>query len=53
MNNQDNLEAVSVDFRNGPVEPSLDTITEDGDYAIYAMSNINSFAGFGNYEIHS
>lgn len=33
VNNQDSLQAVSVDFGEGPVEPSLDTIAEDGDYA--------------------
>lgn len=33
VNNQDKLQAVSVDFGNGAVEPSLDTIAEDGDYA--------------------
>ncbi|HLR75638.1 MAG TPA: substrate-binding domain-containing protein, partial [Virgibacillus sp.] len=32
-NNQDTLKAVNVDFGEGPVEPSLDTIAEDGDYA--------------------
>lgn len=31
--NKDKLSAVKVDFGNGPVEPSLDTIKEDGDYA--------------------
>ncbi|GAA0447153.1 PstS family phosphate ABC transporter substrate-binding protein [Virgibacillus salarius] len=31
--NKDKLQAVNVDFGNGPVEPSLDTIAEDGDYA--------------------
>ena len=31
--NQDTLKAVNVDFGDGPVEPSLDTIAEDGDYA--------------------
>ncbi|WP_100013073.1 PstS family phosphate ABC transporter substrate-binding protein [Lentibacillus sediminis] len=31
--NQDNLQAVSIDFGEGPVEPSLDTIAEDGPYA--------------------
>lgn len=31
--NTDKLAAVKVDFGNGPVEPSLDTIAEDGDYA--------------------
>lgn len=70
VNNQDKLQAVHVDFGDGPVEPSLDTIAEDGDYApftrpvftylnvdhakekpqvldyaIYAMNNINQFAG--------
>ena len=33
VNNQDKLTAVNVDFGNGPVEPSLETIKEDGDYA--------------------
>src|SRR5690625_3329184 len=33
VNNQDTLQAVHVDFGDGPVEPSLDTIAEDGDYA--------------------
>lgn len=70
VNNQDKLQAVSVDFGNGPVEPALNTIAEDGDYAnftrpvftylnvdhakakpqvldfsIYALNNINKFAG--------
>lgn len=70
VNNQDKLGAVEVDFGNGPVEPSLETIAEDGayagftrpvftylnvenakekpqvlDYAIYAMNNVNTFAG--------
>lgn len=31
--NQDTLKAVNVDFGDGPVEPSLDTIAEDGNYA--------------------
>jgi phosphate transport system substrate-binding protein len=31
-NNKDKLDAVSVDFGNGPVEPSLETIKEDGKY---------------------
>ncbi|MFE4523491.1 PstS family phosphate ABC transporter substrate-binding protein [Cytobacillus firmus] len=31
--NKDKLSAVKVDFGSGPVEPSLDTIKEDGDYA--------------------
>lgn len=33
VNNQDKLQAVKVDFGEGPIEPSLDTIAEDGDYA--------------------
>lgn len=33
VNNTDSLQAVHVDFGDGPVEPSLDTIAEDGDYA--------------------
>ncbi|TMW71560.1 PstS family phosphate ABC transporter substrate-binding protein [Alteribacter natronophilus] len=33
VNNQDQLNAVSIDFGDGPVEPSLDTIDEEGDYA--------------------
>ncbi|WP_318616096.1 PstS family phosphate ABC transporter substrate-binding protein [Sporosarcina sp. YIM B06819] len=70
VSNQDKLGAVDVDFGNGPVEPSLETISEDGDYAgftrpvftylnvknakdkpqvldyaIYAMNNVNKFAG--------
>lgn len=70
VNNQDKLAAVNVDFGNGAVTPSLDTIAEDGDYAdftrpvftylnvnnakeksqvldfaIYAMNNVNTFAG--------
>ncbi|WP_432355972.1 PstS family phosphate ABC transporter substrate-binding protein [Sporosarcina sp. A2] len=31
--NQEKLQAVPVDFGAGPVEPSLETIAEDGDYA--------------------
>jgi phosphate transport system substrate-binding protein len=70
VNNTDKLQAVNVDFGDGPVEPALDTIAEDGayadftrpvftylnvnqakekpqvlDYAIYAMNNVNKFAG--------
>ncbi len=33
VNNTDKLQAVHVDFGNGAVEPSLETIAEDGDYA--------------------
>ncbi|WP_245747460.1 PstS family phosphate ABC transporter substrate-binding protein [Anaerobacillus alkalidiazotrophicus] len=31
-NNSDKITAVKVDFGNGPVGPSLDTIAEDGEY---------------------
>ncbi|GAB3048995.1 PstS family phosphate ABC transporter substrate-binding protein [Virgibacillus ainsalahensis] len=31
--NQDSLQAVGIDFGEGPVQPSLDTIAEDGPYA--------------------
>ncbi len=33
INNTDKLEAVHVDFGEGAIEPSLETIAEDGDYA--------------------
>ncbi|MCR6095677.1 phosphate ABC transporter substrate-binding protein PstS family protein [Salipaludibacillus agaradhaerens] len=32
-NNTDDLQAVAIDFGDGPVAPSLETIAEDGDYA--------------------
>jgi len=35
VNNQDKLQAVNVDFGDGTVEPSLETIAEDGDYATF------------------
>ncbi|MBY7144995.1 PstS family phosphate ABC transporter substrate-binding protein [Virgibacillus sp. NKC19-3] len=46
VNNQDDLQAVSVDFGDGPVEPNLDTIAEDGDYAnftrpVFTYLNVN------------
>jgi phosphate transport system substrate-binding protein len=45
--NKDKLSAVKVDFGNGPVEPSLDTIKEDGDYApftrpVFTYLNVNN-----------
>lgn len=45
-NNKDKLSAVKVDFGNGAVEPSLDTIKEDGDYApftrpVFTYLNVN------------
>ncbi|MCM3586326.1 PstS family phosphate ABC transporter substrate-binding protein [Mesobacillus maritimus] len=44
--NTDKLTAVKVDFGNGPVEPSVDTIAEDGDYApftrpVFTYLNVN------------
>lgn len=46
VNNQDKLKAVNIDFGNGPVEPSLDTIAEDGEYApftraVFSYLNVN------------
>lgn len=46
VNNQDSIQAVNVDFGDGPVEPSLDTIAEDGDYAdftrpVFTYLNMN------------
>ncbi|GGP09889.1 PstS family phosphate ABC transporter substrate-binding protein [Oceanobacillus neutriphilus] len=35
QSNQDKINAVSIDFGEGAVEPSLDTIAEDGPYADY------------------
>lgn len=44
--NKDKLNAVKVDFGNGPVAPSLDTIKENGDYApftrpVFTYLNVN------------
>jgi phosphate transport system substrate-binding protein len=44
--NTDKLTAVKVDFGNGPVEPSVDTIAEDGEYApftrpVFSYLNVN------------
>ncbi|MCG3089855.1 PstS family phosphate ABC transporter substrate-binding protein [Sporosarcina cyprini] len=46
VNNKDKLQAVNVDFGNGPVEPALETIAEDGDYAdftrpVFTYLNVN------------
>ncbi|TES51608.1 PstS family phosphate ABC transporter substrate-binding protein [Halalkalibacterium halodurans] len=46
VNNQDQLGAVHVDFGDGPVEPNLETIAEDGDYApftrpVFTYLNVN------------
>jgi phosphate transport system substrate-binding protein len=46
VSNTDKLTAVNVDFGNGPVEPSLDTISEDGEYApftraVFTYLNVN------------
>nr|WP_051189203.1 PstS family phosphate ABC transporter substrate-binding protein [Halalkalibacillus halophilus] len=45
-NNQEQVKAVNIDFGDGPVEPSLDTIAEDGDYAnftrpVFTYLNVN------------
>ncbi|NMD71858.1 PstS family phosphate ABC transporter substrate-binding protein [Bacillus sp. DNRA2] len=45
--NKNKLAAVKVDFGKGPVEPSLDTIAEDGEYApftraVYTYLNLNN-----------
>lgn len=45
-NNKDKLSAVKIDFGQGPVEPSLETIKEDGDYAeftrpVFTYLNVN------------
>lgn len=44
--NKDKLLAVKVDFGDGPIEPSLDSIKEDGDYApftrpVFTYLNVN------------
>lgn len=46
INNEDKLQAVNVDFGDGAVEPSLDTIAEDGEYAnftrpVFTYLNVN------------
>lgn len=46
LDNEDSLKAVSIDFGNGPVAPTLDTIAEDGEYAaftrpVFTYLNIN------------
>jgi phosphate transport system substrate-binding protein len=46
VSNTDKLTAVNVDFGNGPVEPTLDTIAEDGAYApftrpVFTYLNVN------------
>lgn len=45
-NNKDKLSAVKIDFGQGPVEPSLESIKEDGDYAeftrpVFTYLNVN------------
>lgn len=47
VNNQDQLQAVAVDFGNGPIAPALDTIAEDGPYAdftrpVFTYLNVNN-----------
>ncbi|WP_077618815.1 PstS family phosphate ABC transporter substrate-binding protein [Bacillus sinesaloumensis] len=46
VNNKDKVKVVKIDFGNGPVEPNLDTISEDGDYApftrpVFSYLNVN------------
>ncbi|MEH7224552.1 PstS family phosphate ABC transporter substrate-binding protein [Bacillus sp. JJ1566] len=45
-NNKEKVKIVKIDFGNGPVEPSTDTISEDGDYApftrpVFTYLNVN------------
>lgn len=47
VNNQDKLTAVNVDFGSGPIEPSIDTIKEDGDYANFTRP-VFSYLNVGN-----
>ncbi len=47
VNNKDKLKAVHVDFGNGAVEPSLDTIAEDGDYAEFTRP-VFTYLNVGN-----
>lgn len=47
INNTDKLKAINVDFGDGAIAPSLDTISEDGDYALFTRPvftylNVNS-----------
>lgn len=47
VNNDDKLQAVQVDFGEGAVEPSLETISEDGPYAdftrpVFTYLNVNN-----------
>lgn len=47
VNNTDQLKAVAIDFGEGGVEPSLDTIAEDGPYApftrpVFTYLNVNA-----------
>ncbi|WP_017186120.1 PstS family phosphate ABC transporter substrate-binding protein [Alkalibacillus haloalkaliphilus] len=46
-NNKDQVKAVEIDFGDGPVTPSLETIAEDGDYAnftrpVFTYLNVNN-----------
>lgn len=47
VNNKDKLKAVHVDFGNGPVEPTLDTIAEDGEYAEFTRP-VFTYLNVGN-----
>lgn len=46
VNNTDKVKIVKIDFGNGAVEPNLDTISEDGEYApftrpVFTYLNVN------------
>ncbi|MFS0861567.1 PstS family phosphate ABC transporter substrate-binding protein [Fredinandcohnia sp. 179-A 10B2 NHS] len=46
VNNTDKVKIIKIDFGKGPVEPNLDTISEDGDYApftrpVFTYLNVN------------
>src|SRR5690606_36904126 len=47
VNNKDKLKAVHVDFGNGPVEPTLHTIAEDGEYAEFTRP-VFTYLNVGN-----
>ncbi|WP_419893074.1 PstS family phosphate ABC transporter substrate-binding protein [Oceanobacillus kimchii] len=47
--NKETIQAVNIDFGDGPVEPSLDTIAEDGDYADFTRP-VFTYLNVGNAE---
>ncbi|MBU5593564.1 PstS family phosphate ABC transporter substrate-binding protein [Amphibacillus sp. MSJ-3] len=47
INNQEKITAIHIDFGDGPIEPSFETISEDGDYAeftrpVFTYLNLDS-----------